>query len=174
MDPRECVKVMLRAKLVHADLAPQTVSSIELGVYNSSIEYASRNKIAKNWGNPRFLQLYAHKARSTVVNLDPASYVGNTRLHERLLTDHEFEPEQLAHMKRDNLFPDKWRLLIDHKLRRDEHILDEKPAAMTDQYKCSRCHRRETTFYELQLRSADEPSTIFVCCVPCGHRWRMG
>ena len=42
----------------------------------------------------------------------------------------------------------------------------------TDQYQCSRCHKRECTYYQLQTRSADEPMTTFVTCLNCGKRWR--
>jgi len=42
----------------------------------------------------------------------------------------------------------------------------------TDMFKCSKCGKRETTYYQLQTRSADEPMTTFHTCVRCGHRWK--
>jgi transcription elongation factor S-II len=39
---------------------------------------------------------------------------------------------------------------------------------------CGRCKSKECYFYELQTRSADEPMTVFVTCLDCGHRWRTG
>jgi len=42
----------------------------------------------------------------------------------------------------------------------------------TDMFKCSKCGKRETTYYQLQTRSADEPMTTFHTCIPCGHRWK--
>ncbi|KAF2148961.1 DNA-directed RNA polymeras-like protein I subunit [Myriangium duriaei CBS 260.36] len=38
------------------------------------------------------------------------------------------------------------------------------------QVPCSKCGREEVGFYEMQLRSADEGSTIFYVC-DCGNRW---
>lgn len=41
----------------------------------------------------------------------------------------------------------------------------------TDLFECPRCSERRCTHYELQTRSADEATTVFVSCVACGHRW---
>ncbi|KAF2754453.1 hypothetical protein EJ05DRAFT_489166 [Pseudovirgaria hyperparasitica] len=35
---------------------------------------------------------------------------------------------------------------------------------------CEKCGREKVRYYEQQLRSADEGSTIFYIC-DCGHRW---
>lgn len=43
----------------------------------------------------------------------------------------------------------------------------------TDMFTCSRCKASKTTFYQMQTRSADEPMTVFITCVECGHKWRQ-
>ncbi|XP_078445509.1 transcription elongation factor TFIIS-like [Wolffia australiana] len=45
--------------------------------------------------------------------------------------------------------------------------------ATTDQFKCGRCGKRKTTYYQLQTRSADEPMTTFVTCVECNNHWKF-
>ena len=45
------------------------------------------------------------------------------------------------------------------------------------QYKCSNCAKQKeyawnTTYYELQTRSADEPMTIFITCQTCKKKWK--
>mmetsp|Transcript_84593 Transcript_84593/g.225942 ORF Transcript_84593/g.225942 Transcript_84593/m.225942 type:complete len:132 (-) Transcript_84593:47-442(-) len=42
----------------------------------------------------------------------------------------------------------------------------------TDMFECGKCKKRKTTFYQKQTRSADEPMTIFITCLNCGHEWR--
>ena len=36
---------------------------------------------------------------------------------------------------------------------------------------CPSCMHNEAFFMQLQIRSADEPSTVFYKCVKCGHQW---
>ncbi|XP_061997284.1 transcription elongation factor TFIIS [Rosa rugosa] len=45
--------------------------------------------------------------------------------------------------------------------------------ASTDQFKCGRCGKRKTTYYQMQTRSADEPMTTYVTCVNCNNRWKF-
>jgi len=42
----------------------------------------------------------------------------------------------------------------------------------TDMFKCGKCGKRETTYYQMQTRSADEPMTTFHTCTNCGSRWK--
>lgn len=37
---------------------------------------------------------------------------------------------------------------------------------------CPKCDSLEAYFMMIQIRSADEPSTIFYKCVACEHDWR--
>ncbi|OMH80816.1 Transcription elongation factor S-II [Zancudomyces culisetae] len=37
--------------------------------------------------------------------------------------------------------------------------------AETDQFKCGKCKKRRTTYFQMQTRSADEPMTTFVTCL---------
>jgi DNA-directed RNA polymerase I subunit RPA12 len=36
---------------------------------------------------------------------------------------------------------------------------------------CPQCHHPELQFREVQLRSADEGTTVFYTCAECGHRF---
>lgn len=40
------------------------------------------------------------------------------------------------------------------------------------EFQCKKCKGTKTTHYQMQTRSADEPMTVFVCCLGCGNRWR--
>ncbi len=37
---------------------------------------------------------------------------------------------------------------------------------------CGKCHSKKTYSYQIQTRSADEPSTTFAQCVECGIKWK--
>lgn len=64
------------------------------------------------------------------------------------------------------------KLAAEHFLREAEGAkLDD--LAQGDMFECPKCHKRKTTFYEMQTRSADEPMTVFITCINCKHRWRI-
>ena len=39
---------------------------------------------------------------------------------------------------------------------------------------CPKCECGKAYFKQIQIRSADEPSTIFYKCVDCAYEWREG
>jgi DNA-directed RNA polymerase subunit M/transcription elongation factor TFIIS len=173
--PRDMLVRRLREPLEAggAALDERQASDMEIGVYNFALEYATDHKVLKDWSNPRFAGLYQAKARSVLANITPTAYVGNPRLLQRL-RDGEFAPHEVATMRPENTFPERWQGALDVKLAHDEYMNTAKPAAMTDQFKCKRCHKRECVYQEIQLRSSDEPMSIFVTCLTCGSRWRIG
>eukprot|EP00002_Diphylleia_rotans_P002936 TRINITY_DN11932_c0_g1_i1.p5 TRINITY_DN11932_c0_g1~~TRINITY_DN11932_c0_g1_i1.p5 ORF type:complete len:108 (-),score=16.91 TRINITY_DN11932_c0_g1_i1:201-524(-) len=38
---------------------------------------------------------------------------------------------------------------------------------------CPQCQHHEAYFRQMQIRSADEPMSIFFRCVQCAHQWRQ-
>lgn len=146
---------------------------LEKGIYNFSIDYAENNNIIRKWENNYFKDIYIHKVMSIYSNLKKDTYINNTRLIDRL-KNKEFKPHELAYMKPINTFPENWKELIDEKYRRDKVLFEGKKESATDQFKCSICKKNETVYYELQTRSADESMTVFISCLNCGHRWKIG
>ena len=145
---------------------------LERGIYNWTIDYSTSKGIVKNWGNSIFQHIYQDKCRSVLANLDKNAYIGNNRLIERLLAK-EFLPHEIPYMKPENVFPEKWEGILDAKVKRDQQIGEQTLQSMTDQFKCGKCKRRETVYYERQIRSADEPATLFIRCLNCNTSWRM-
>lgn len=41
-------------------------------------------------------------------------------------------------------------------------------------FECPECGARNSTQYEIQIRSCDEPATVFIECLDCEHNWREG
>jgi len=70
------------------------------------------------------------------------------------------------------LNPKKWESHIT-KSESSKQRMIAKPTASTDQFKCGRCGKNETTYYLLQTRSMDEPETAFITCVHCENKWRQ-
>jgi transcription elongation factor S-II len=47
------------------------------------------------------------------------------------------------------------------------------PMAESDEFKCGRCKKQRTVYFQKQTRCADEPMTTFVRCLECGHNWKF-
>lgn len=169
-DVRDHVRRTVAAR---TGLAEEHARDLEVGIFNWTLEKADERKLAKNWRNSRFRTLYRTKARSVVANMDPTSYVGNGRLLSRLL-EGEFKPHDVPFMTCDHVFPERWRRVLDLKLQKDEYLSTAQPAATTDMFKCERCKKRQCQYQTMQIRSSDEPSTIFVQCLVCSNSWRIG
>jgi len=168
-DPREiCIK--------HASKLPLSddmVKDLEVGIFNWTIHYADNNGIRKTWKDTLFKKVYIQKMRSVLDNLDSSSYLSNVRLIERL-QEKEFKPHDIPSLDVTTIFPEKWTSILDKRMKKEENFHNSKQVAKTELFKCSKCKKRECSYYELQVRSADESSTIFVTCLNCGNRWRIG
>lgn len=167
---REKVVSLIKSKTGFQDVI---CKDMEIGIYNWCIRYASDNEIVRTWKNPSFMNLYLEKARSIITNIDKDSYIKNETLALRI-KDKEFLPHELAFMKPENVFPDRWRKAIETLMKKYENAYENKTQAMTNMFTCGKCKKKECTFYEMFTRSGDEPATIFVRCINCGHSWRQG
>jgi transcription elongation factor S-II len=145
----------------------KTAKNLEIGIFNYAIKEASSKKIVKKWENTCFVQLYIDRLRSIYFNLENK----DNELLEQLKSG-ELLPETLAFMTHQEFCPSQWEQLIEKKRKRDLHKFTNNIESSTDMFTCKKCHSKKCTYYELQTRSADEPSTIFITCLDCGKRWK--
>jgi len=145
--------------------------NLEKGIFNYSIQEAKKQKIIRKWNNSYFVRIYVSKLHNILLNLKKNSYVNNSTLLKRLKKK-EFQAHKLAFMSPQEMFPKKWKGLIDAKIKRDENLCKVDMSAATDEFKCYKCKNRKCTYYQLQTRSADEPMTTFVTCLICGSSWK--
>lgn len=146
-------------------------SDLEIGVFNSTLDYANSLKIPLSWNSCLFADTYINNARSIYSNLKPDSYIANTNLIERLRSK-EFKPHELAYMQCCEIFPERWSEIIDKQKLKLKAAYEVKQVSMTDSIKCGKCKQNKISYYELQIRSGDENMTQFFSCISCGHRWK--
>lgn len=168
MEVRKNVVELFKSLKVTNDEA----TDIEIGVYNFSIDYATQQLIPLTWSSDVFKELYTNKARSIFNNLNPNLSIKNERLLKRL-KNKEFLPHELANMVPEQMYPEIWKEIIDRETLRTKSAYEPSATAMTDRYTCGKCKKNRCSYYELQTRSADEPMTMFITCLHCGHRWKM-
>lgn len=146
---------------------------IEKSIFNWCIDYSSENNHIRSWNNKIFKSIYMNKARSVLVNLDPNSYIGNKTLLKRL-KNKELKPYDISYMDSPSIYPDKWRTIIEKRLKTEETFHTSQQIAQTDLFKCGKCKERKTSYRELQIRSCDEPASLLISCLNCGHKWKIG
>lgn len=160
------------ADRLSAHIGDAQCQDLEKGIFNVTLQEAKKRGIRCHWENPDFQEIYKLMARRTVANLDPTSYIGNKRLIQRL-QDNEFPAHQVPFMTPRELYPEHWQELADEQLKRETTMLDGPQMEGSDMFKCNRCGKSKTRYWEMQTRSADEPMTIFIRCLNCGKEWRQ-
>ena len=162
---RDACKSLLQT-IVGQKMSNDEVADLEIGIFNYAIDYTHSQHQPATWSSSLFQEVYLAKARMIYKNLRDID-----RLIVRL-RDGEFLPHELATFKHENLAPEAWAEILSKEFMIAKSAYEPLAVSNTDRYVCSRCKKKNCSFFELQTRSADEPSTIFVTCNNCGHRFK--
>ncbi|KAG9145378.1 hypothetical protein Leryth_008305 [Lithospermum erythrorhizon] len=115
----------------------------------------------EKWGTSTGAQ--KAKYRSIMFNIKDSK---NPDFRRKVLLG-QFEPHTITELTPDQMASDALR-------EKNEKIKEkalfecergQAAVASTDKFKCGRCKKNETTYYQMQTRSADEPMTTYVTCV---------
>jgi len=139
--------------------------NIERGIYNYALKEATTKKLVKKWENHFFVQLYIDRLKTIYTNIQHEPF-------KHSIINGDVKASYLAYMTHYEMRPDKWSKMIEEKSKRDSCKYETVIEASCDTFICRKCRSNRTTYYELQLASADESMTVFVTCVDCGNRWR--
>ena len=179
MDYRAEMNDRLRNKV--SFLTEEETTQIAKSIFKWTIEYSDDNNIVKTWLDKKFTNVYMNKSNQILTALIPESYIYQTRNgntdYETLMENiksGKIDINRIANYQPHELLPEKWNEYVENKNKRDDNVCNSKQLAKTDMFKCSKCKKRECSYYELQVRSADESMTVFITCLNCGHRWRIG
>ena len=160
------------SQLFNNILSEDECEKLEHEIYKVSLFEAETKHIIKDWSIKLYHHIYMSTIRKIVSNLYPTSYVNNVELLQKY-KNKEITLEEIASMNHYAMFESKWRELIEHQQNIEKRQLEGNKSMATDQFLCTRCFKRECTYYEMQTRSADEPMTIFINCLNCGKNWRQ-
>jgi hypothetical protein len=167
---RESIRSVISLKLSMLSSSDQT--NLEKGIFRSTLEACRMHHCWRRWENPEFQGQYQVIARRTITNLDPLSDVKNTYLLPAVLSK-SIAIQEVPFLPMTELFPAKWKAMVEHQIKQEIRALEGDKDMASNMFKCKACGKSQTTYYELQTRSADEPMTIFIRCIPCGKQWRQ-
>ena len=145
--------------------------NLEKGIFNYSLQEATRLKIVKKWDNQPFVNLYLCRLKTIHYNIQEKSL-------KRRLKNQKIKAHEVAFWTHQEMRPELWEEMIQKKQKRDKSKYEVNTEAATDNFTCFKCMRSDPdnankcTYYQLQTRSADEPMTTFVTCLNCGSRWK--
>jgi len=141
--------------------------NLEKGIYNWSIKESTIRKVIKKWDNQFFIMLYLDHLKSVYVNLSNNNYL------LELLNENKIKAHEIAFMTHQEMNPEIWEELIRRKSIRDKSKFEDRLEASTDAFTCRKCRSKKCSYYAQQVRSSDEPMTLFISCLNCGNRWKQ-
>lgn len=145
--------------------------NIERGIFNHTLETLRETR----W-NEKFKQLYIDRAVSVYINMKKDSYIKNNEYIQRIFKK-EVDICNLSRLNGKERFPERskeieetYRMNINNNIKKGSILVDDNIDGI---FKCGRCKKYKTTYYEMQTRSADEPMTVFITCMNCNNRWKI-
>lgn len=144
--------------------------NIERGVFNYTIDICGDGKVKESWTD-LFCHYYISRAVTIYRNLNPNNNLNNTYLIKRFLNG-DFNEFELCKLTSDEMFPDR-AAELQHLYKTEIEVYGLDKNVDDGILKCGKCKSYKTTYYEMQTRSADEPTSKFCTCHNCGHKWRF-
>ncbi|KAI8868462.1 transcription elongation factor [Ramicandelaber brevisporus] len=124
----------------------------------------------KNPSNAADLSKYTARIRSLYLNLKDKS---NPSLRAAVVSG-DLTTERFCSLSTADMASEE-RKQAD-KTMEEENLRKARVAApepvMSSTHQCGKCKKRQCSFIQIQIRSADEPMTTFVTCHNCGNKWK--
>lgn len=86
------------------------------------------------------------------------------------ITEGNLDPSILCEYRPEELDPEKYKSILDKK-KMEEYR--KKNKATSDAFTCPKCKSKKSEVTQKQIRSGDEPATIFIKCVECGYSYSI-
>lgn len=168
---REVIKEVFRVALakypkVSATEAESMAIEFETTCYNAAISKAKESSelISRNWSDPRFLDFYSNRCGTVIGLVNPESI--SCKKHGTVVMNKVFDGslkiEDIKSMTVAELVPESIADSLNEIMTQKSQVFEEKISTI---HRCPRCGGYETLTKTVQLRSADEGSTVICRCV---------
>lgn len=108
--------------------------------------------------------IYSHQLENLCRNLDLNDQSIDNKTLLPMICEDNFDPYLVPFLPPEQMHPQKWSDLIK---KRDLQNETANNFQTTDLYKCKKCKMKKFRLTELQLRSADESTSIIAMCLNC-------
>lgn len=148
------------------------IRKIERSCYNSACSSADKKNVSRNWENPLFLHLYNMISYRVQKNIYWQEENTDSDCLIKKIVAGECRVENIGDMESRELQPLKTEDMYKEINKRRQQKIQKK---YSTQHECFKCGGRRTTEVEVQLRSLDEGSTLFITCEMenCSNVWRI-
>ena len=131
-----------------------SLTNVERSIYNYTLKLCNDFNIEKSWNNYMFKHIYITRAIGIFQNLKNNVNLSTYITENKLGKDVGFFNSR------------------DFKISTEEQTKPDLEPVIDGLFKCPKCKGNKTTYYSVQLRSADEPMTNFITCLDCKNRWK--
>ena len=140
-----------------------SANELEAAIYQFTMERYSY------WGQLQFRNTYRAKVRSIKFNLTNKN---NPNFVEQVLNK-KIPVSSIPFMKSYEIFPELYESIFEKVAQKNLKEKFDTNKKVCGLFTCEKCKSKETTYYEMQTRSADEPMTAFITCITCENRWKI-
>lgn len=160
-------------------LEPKRAKQVEIGIFNFTVEKFKNNKqyfpnVIEKHGKRQLLRtFYNNKTRTILFNLRKYdSFLNKVKTNKIKARDIPYMypgdicstcPTAITKEYLDS----RERMFEERRKLEEAEALDSK-----SMYTCRKCRSQATYHKAVQIRSADEPMTIFITCLNCGNKWK--
>lgn len=150
----------------------ECVRKIERSCYNNACDESDKNNEPKNWNNENFISLYSITCFKVQQNLEWSKDDPGSEYLIESITKGEYEIDNIGYKNEKKLRPLKSKEIEEDIEKRKQQKVTKKISA---QHRCFKCGNSCTTEREVQLRSLDEGSTLFIKCEfeNCSNEWSI-
>ncbi len=139
--------------------------ALEKGIFEFSLIHTFMNNLQEKF----VISNYFDKMNEIINNINGNEKINNQTLKQSIL-ENQMHPELVAFLSPQQMHPKRWVELLNIKKYREDK---ENNIATTDLYKCRKCGERKSKISQMQIRSADEPTTTFVTCLVCYNTFHL-
>jgi len=171
-----CSKDIKPDLLVQANLIDRTIGitqlekyiewfyayEIEKGIFEFSLVKIIIDKLPFDFVK----YIYMDKLHDICENINRNNKFIDNQTLVPLIMDKNFKPFYVAFLSPNQLHPKRWQNVVAKLKVKEETIRN---VATTDLYTCKKCGEKKFTILEVQMRSADEPSSKICTCTVCNN-----